>query len=64
MTAAKLIGFLIDDQRDAPASRHIIDDLEPALRRMAAQTVWHDRRLALEALADQCAEAVREMPDD
>lgn len=64
MTAKALIQLLIDDQRNAPHARHLVDDLGSTLRRMARETVWHDRQQALEALADQCDGAVREMPDD
>ena len=64
MTAKALLDLLIADQRQAPHARHLVDDLGSTLRRMAGETVWTDRRQALEALADQCDEAVREMPDD
>lgn len=64
MTAKTLLDLLIDDQQQAPHARHLVDDLGTTLRRMADETVWTDRRQALEALADQCDGAVREMPDD
>lgn len=64
MTAKTLIDLLIADQKQAPHARHLVDDLGTTLRRMARETVWTDRWLELEALADQCADAVREMPDD
>lgn len=64
MSAVKLIDALIADQRQDPHHRHIVDDLEHVLRRIAREAVYYDAKQAFEALADQCAEAVKEMPDD